>query len=281
VRLAQRGFRKTCTARYRCAYAESLADVSLEEGDTIPSVETGDSALLGNVFDTTYEILTSERQQDPQSADAIVAVSGYTEVYGHAAKTTADWSEIKGTRQVARETTEFIEWQARYSATTALGTDQYPGVGDVASAVVGTATAVFGSTFAGDPLDAEPQAFTVSLVESQTPLKVHCEVLYRAYFIADAAHTTWKEVRGSRKITADASDYREWTIDFVAATTVASASNGQPYGSVVGVSTQTIGNTALFDTAVLVQVGHVHRLTPNKSFFTGVFRERYLDTTVA
>ena len=276
LRLSQQGFKKTATALYRCAYAESLSDVSLEEGDVLP-------------YDSTYEILTAEQAQDRSSQDKVVAVSAYAEVYEHTALNTSKWSELGGTRKIMQQTMGTVDWEAQWSATTALTAANYPVVGDLASTLIGAAGAAFGTAISDKSLDGEPQAMNVGLVREATPSKRHVTVQFRGYFVAHSGQTPWQEIQGTRKLAELTPEQVTWTADFVGTTTAVSTdkypSRGNTITTLCGASgvlfsSTTFGALPLDGEAQVVVEGAVANETPDRRLVTVQFQSYFvLDST--
>jgi len=259
LRTSQQGFKKWITALYRCANSETLSDVSLEEGDSLP-------------YDTTYEIVSSEQGQDRQSMDQIVSLRSYGEVVTEAG---TNWSELKGTRRIVTETNEYIDWEVKFTAATTVTTANYPVPGDTLTGVKGAGA--FGTNMGGSHLDGEPQAMSIGLVERVTPTKQHVTVQFRSFFIVDSTDTPWSELRGTRRVAGQTTEYIDWEVKFTGASTITTADYpvpGEVMNDIVGTGAfgTNIGGVHLDEEPQVVGVSLAELITPSKRHLTTRFR---------
>ena len=171
LQTVEEGFKKTITALYRCANAETLDTVDLQVGNNLPA-------------DTTYEITAATLIQDRNSMDNVVSVSSFIEqldtAIGNSAATGSNWSELLGTRKIISDTNEYRDWQIMFTGTTA---STNPVNGDTYGSVVGVSAANFGDT---SVYDVESVIVNATIDFRLTQNKSHAVCVFREQYLDTA-----------------------------------------------------------------------------------------------
>ncbi len=186
---SEQGFRQFKLRSYGVPQSTTLADASMQEGDTLPDDATYEIILSGiEMLKPLTQTIDGKRTTVHKGGRAVVMTGMKEKVEASG----TDWSELSGTRDVDDTDPQVLRYKIRFTAAT--GTAR-PSVGDTYTAITGNAS---GFTTAG--LDREPVVVWVGHRVKATILKSHINVVFQAHHARVSAGSPATEINPRRRV---------------------------------------------------------------------------------